>query len=49
MHKNIDTGRCIVGFETLAAETLTTVRSAMRQIATLERRGWLAVTHGGGR
>jgi hypothetical protein len=48
MHKNLGTGRCFAGYEKLAAETLTTMRSAMRQIATLERLGWIAVTRGGG-
>jgi hypothetical protein len=48
MHKNLDTGRCFAGYQTLADETLTTIRSVMRQVATLERLGWIAVTRGGG-
>jgi hypothetical protein len=49
LHRNAETARCFVSYRTLAAEVGISERSAMRAIAALKTRGWIAVDLGGGR
>jgi hypothetical protein len=49
LHRNLATGRCFVGYETLAREVSILTRSAKKLVAQLERHGWIRIKRGGGR